>query len=102
MIRSKALRSTIRSLITGKAAARQGSMVSSSPSRKLRMWSWHEVVVLVRGPCGAPLTTTPHWPQIPSRQSWSKAIGSSPFDQALVDDVEHLQERHVGLIPGAS
>jgi hypothetical protein len=42
------------------------------------MWSWHAVVAR-RGPCGFPLTTTPHVPQIPSRQSWSKAIGSSPF-----------------------
>ncbi len=32
MIRSKALRSTARSLMTGKAFARQGSMVISSPS----------------------------------------------------------------------
>ena len=26
-----------------------------------------------------PLMTTPQVPQMPSRQSWSKAIGSSPF-----------------------
>ena len=39
----------------------------------------------------------PHAPQIPSRQSESNAIGSSPLrDQSLVDDVEHLEEGHVG------
>ena len=58
MIRSKAPRSTIRSLITGKAAARQGSIVRTSPSWKLRMWSWHEVVA-ARGPCGSPLIDDP-------------------------------------------
>ena len=59
------------------------------------MWSW-QAVVRGRGPWARPLMTMPHVPQIPSRQSWSKAIGSSPFaDQPLVDDVEHLEERHV-------
>ena len=49
------------------------------------------------GPCGTPLTTRLHVPQMPSRQSESNAIGSSPFvDQPFVDDVEHLEERHVG------
>ena len=78
MIRSKAPRSTIRSRSTGKAAARQGSMVRRSPSLKLRMWSW-QAVVRDRGPWAAPLMTTPQAPQIPSRQSWSNAMGSSPF-----------------------
>ena len=31
------------------------------------------------GPCATPLTMQPHMPQMPSRQSWSKATGSSPF-----------------------
>src|SRR5690606_25981063 len=31
------------------------------------------------GPCGLPLMYMEHVPQIPSRQSWSKATGSSPF-----------------------
>ena len=36
-------------------------------------------------------------PQMPSRQSESKAIGILALhDQRLVDDVEHLEERHVG------
>ncbi len=78
MMRSKAPRSTIRSLRTGKALARHGSIVSVSPSLKLRMWSW-QAVVRSRGPCGRPLMTTPQVPQMPSRQSWSKAMGSSPF-----------------------
>ena len=34
---------------------------------------------------------------MPSRQSWSNAIGSRAVgEQLLVDDVEHLEERHVG------
>ena len=44
MMRSKAPRSTTRSLMTGKARARHGSMVIASPSLKLRMWSWQAVV----------------------------------------------------------
>ena len=48
MMRSKAPRSTTRSLSTGKAAARQGSIVSVSPSLKLRMWSWQAVVAAAR------------------------------------------------------
>ena len=77
MTRSKALRSTTRSLSTGKARARQGSMVMVSPSRKVRMCSWHTVVA-PRGPCARPSIISPQEPQIPSRQSESKAIGSSP------------------------
>ena len=61
MIRSKALRSTIRSLTTGKAAARHGSMVKTSPLWKLRMWSW-QVVVARRGPCGFAVDHDPALP----------------------------------------
>src|SRR5262245_45233375 len=78
MIRSNADRSTTRSLITGKAAARQGSHVISSPSANFRMWSW-QAVTPRSGPWGEPLITMLQVPQIPSRQSWSKAIGSSPL-----------------------
>ncbi len=77
-MRSRAPRSTTRSRSTGKAAARQGSMWISSPSRNCRMWSW-QVVVRAWGPWGMPLMTIPHVPQMPSRQSWSNATGSSPF-----------------------
>ncbi len=76
MIRSNARRSTHRSLSTGKAVARQGSMVMVSPSANERMCSW-QVVVRV-GPCASPLIIRPHMPQMPSRQSLSKATGSSP------------------------
>jgi hypothetical protein len=57
--------------------ARHGSIVIVSPSLKLRMCSW-QVVVALRGPCGRPLITIEHMPQMPSRQSWSKATGSLP------------------------
>ncbi len=56
---------------------RQGSMVIVSPSSKDRMCSWQ--VVVRSGPCGSPLIISPHMPQMPSRQSESKATGSSPF-----------------------
>ena len=66
-----------------------------SPSLKRRMCSW-QTVLPRSGPCGMPLTTSPHVPQMPSRQSESNAIGSSPLrDQPFVDDVEHFEERHV-------
>src|SRR5512142_1332736 len=77
MIRSNALRSTIRSLWMGNGAARHGSTVIVSPSVKCRMCSWHTVVARC-GPCATPLMTRLHMPQIPSRQSESNAIGSSP------------------------
>jgi hypothetical protein len=77
MIRSNALRSTTRSLMTLKGSARHGSTSITSPSAKLRMCSW-QVVVAASGPCAMPLMTSPHIPQMPSRQSLSNAIGSSP------------------------
>ena len=48
MMRSNAPRSTTRSLTTGNASARHGSIVSVSPSLKLRMWSWQTVVAAPR------------------------------------------------------
>ncbi len=52
-------------------------MVIVSPSVNDRMWSWQ--VVVTCGPWASPLIISPHMPQMPSRQSESKAIGSSPF-----------------------
>ena len=77
MIRSKLLRLTTRSLMIGKASARHGSTVIVSPSLKERMCSWQ--VVVFSGPCAWPEIIRPHIPQMPSRQSESKAIGSSPL-----------------------
>jgi hypothetical protein len=53
-------------------------MKTSSPSENLRMWSWH-VAVPFCGPCACQLIIIPQLPQMPSRQSCSKAIGSSPL-----------------------
>ena len=58
--------------------ARQGSMTIVCPSVKRRMWSW-QVVVPASGPCATPLIMQPHAPQMPSRQSESNAIASSPL-----------------------
>src|ERR1051325_11087308 len=77
MMRSNALRFTTRSLIGGKAFARHGSIVIVSPSLKCRMCNW-QVAVPRWPPCGMPLMTSEHMPQMPSRQSESNAIGSSP------------------------
>jgi hypothetical protein len=52
-------------------------MTIVSPSEKRRMCSW-QTVVSRSGPCATPLTMQPHVPQMPSRQSESKAIGSWP------------------------
>ncbi len=68
MMRSNAERSTTRSLIGGNALARNGSTVIVSPSWKLRKYVW-QVATLYSGPCGSPLMTQEHIPQIPSRQS---------------------------------
>ena len=96
MIRSNAPRSTTRSLTTGNASARHGSIVSVSPSLKLRMWSW-QAVVRSRGPCGAAVDD--------DAAGAADALAAVVVerdrllalrDQALVDDVEHLEERHVG------
>ena len=74
-MRSKALRSHTRSRTTGNPLARHGSRISVSPSRNCRMRSW-QVVVFGSGPWAVPLIITPQVPQMPSRQSWSKATGS--------------------------
>ncbi len=52
-------------------------MRTTSPSLNLRMWSW-QVAVARSGPWARPLIIMPQEPQIPSRQSCSKATGSSP------------------------
>ena len=55
------------------------------------------------GPWATPLIMRPHEPQIPSRQSWSNAIGSSPASiSRSLTHVEHLEERHVGADVPAS
>ena len=59
MMRSNAERSHTRSLTTGNALARHGSMWISSPSAKLRMCSW-QVVVPRSGPCARPLIIMAH------------------------------------------
>jgi hypothetical protein len=61
----------------GNARARHGSTTISSPSLKLRMWSWQVAAPFI-GPCAAPLIIIAHDPQIPSRQSWLNATGSFP------------------------
>jgi hypothetical protein len=102
MIRSSALRSTTRSFTTGKARARQGSIRISSPSRKLRMWSW-QVAVPRLGPCATPLIMRLHEPQIPSRQSWSKAIGPSPRAMRRSFSTSSISRNDMsGLMSGAS
>src|SRR3954463_5193688 len=77
MMRSNALRSTTRSRMIGNAAARHGSTTISSPSANLRMCNWH-VAGPSDGPWARPLIIIEHEPQMPSRQSWSNAIGSRP------------------------
>src|SRR4051812_8768029 len=68
MIRSKAVRSTTRSFITGNARLRQGSTTIVSPSLNARMCNW-QVVFFSHGPCALPLIYMLHIPQMPSLQS---------------------------------
>ena len=58
-------------------------MVIVSPSVNERMCSWQ--VVVTSGPWASPLIISPHMPQMPSRQSESNAMGSSPslFSRSL-------------------
>ncbi len=96
MIRSKRARSTIRSLTTGNASARQGSRVRVWPSRKLRMWSWQAVVCFF-GAVGVAVDDHAAGPADPLAAVVVEGDRLLALrGQLLVDDVEHLQERHVG------
>ena len=53
-------------------------MVMVSPSANVRMCN-EQVEVPFNGPWARPLMNKSHEPQMPSRQSWSKATGSSPW-----------------------
>ena len=81
--------------MTGKAFARQGSSRNVSPSLNRRMWSW-QTVVPGSGPCDTPLTmpagTADSLAAIRVERDRIFALRDQPF----VDDVEHLEERHVG------
>jgi len=77
-MRSKAVRSTTRSLMMGNGPARNGSTVTVSPSLKLRICT-SQVVVAPWIPWATPLITSPQVPQIPSRQSLPNSTASSPF-----------------------
>src|SRR5712691_872966 len=102
MIASSERRSTIKSLMTGNARARHGSTRISSPSWKCRMCSWH-VAVPPRGPWAMPLIIMPHAPQMPSRQSCSKWIGSSPFSISCSLTMSSISRKDAsGLISRAS
>ena len=82
--------------MTGKASARQGSRVSTSPSLKLRMWSWQQVVACAR----AVRAAVDDDPALAADPLAAVVVEGDRLlaleDQPLVDDVEHLQERHVG------
>jgi hypothetical protein len=65
------------------------------------MWSW-QAVVRVRGPWARPLTARLQVPQMPSRQSWSKAIGSSPFSASCSFTTSSISRKDMsGLTPFA-
>src|SRR5215218_7329252 len=86
----------------GKARARHGSTTISSPSSNLRMCSWH-VAVPSDGPCARPLIIIEHEPQMPSRQSWSKAIGSPPAATRRSLTTSNISRNDIsGLMPVAS
>ncbi len=94
-MRSKAVRSTTRSLMTGKALARHGSIDIVSPSLNRRMWSW-QTVVPRSGPCAMPLTTQAARPADAFPAVGVEGDGIlALLHQPLVDDVEHFEKRHV-------
>ena len=94
MIRSNDCLFTMRSLIILKEFALNGSMTIVSPSLKLLICNWHDVTWLT-GPCGLPLITTPHVPHIPSRQSWSNAIGSCPFSISSLLSLSSISKKDI-------
>jgi hypothetical protein len=75
--RRRAFLSTERSRLTGRDAARSGSIRTRSPSRYAPRCCM-QLAALRSGPCGTPSTVTPHLPHTPSRHPSSKATGSSP------------------------
>ena len=92
MMRSKALRSTTRSLITGNALERQGSTWSTSPSLKWRMWSWQTVVPRMRPvrlavDHEAARAADPLAAVVLEGDRLLAALG-----ELLVEDVQHLEE----------
>src|SRR5688572_28930514 len=93
-MRSNEERSTIKSLITGKDSALQGSTTTVSPFLNARMCNW-QTVVACQGPCGLPLICIEHEPQIPSRQSWSNAIGSLPSLMSLSFSTSNISRNDI-------
>ena len=94
-MRSNAERLTTRSLTTGKAPARHGSTVMTSPSWNLRMWSW-QVAVPRCGPWAWPLIIRPH----DAADALAAVVLEgdrllAEVDEPVVEDVEHLEERHL-------
>jgi hypothetical protein len=88
--------------MTGKPEARNGSIVISSPSLYCRMWSW-QVAVPFWGPCAWPLIMQPHEPQMPSRQSWSNAMGSVPSSMSRSFTTSSISRKDMcSLMPFAS
>jgi hypothetical protein len=66
------------------------------------MWSW-QVAVPRSGPWAWPLIIIPHDPQMPSRQSCSKAMGSSPLAMSRSLTMSSISRKDMsGLMPLAS
>ena len=66
------------------------------------MWSW-QVAVPCSGPWAWPLIISEHVPQMPSRQSWSKVIGSSPSATRRSLTTSSISRNDMSsLMPGAS
>ena len=77
-------------------------MTISSPSANFRMCSW-QVAVPFWGPWAWPLIISPHVPQMPSRQSWSKAIGSLPSAMSRSLTMSSISRNDISsLMSGAS
>ena len=82
--------------MSGKALARHGSSATLSPSLKRRMCSWQTVVPRIRPVRDAvdqePAGAADALAAVRVERDRILALR----DQPLVDDVEHLEERHVG------
>ena len=79
----------------GKARARQGSSHSSSPSRKLRRCSWHTVVRAPRAVRDAVDHEAARAADALAAIALERDRLAALAREALVQHVEHLEERHV-------
>jgi hypothetical protein len=101
MMRSNALRSTMRSGRAGswRAPRLDRDVVAVAELAHVQLAGRGAAL----GAVGLPLIIIPHEPQMPSRQSWSNAIGSLPSSVSRSFTTSSISRNDMsGLTPGTS